>query len=81
MKITTNVIGNYNPYTVNRAANVNRSSQVASAQQTAKVTNEEKDFFKKLYPENKKEIVDYHFYQNSGKMNGVSVGTLFDKRG
>ena len=81
MKITTNVIGNYNPYTANRVGGVNKNSQIASTKPTAKVTSEEKDFFKKLYPENKKEIVDYHFYQNSGRMNGVSVGTLFDKRG
>lgn len=81
MKITTNVIGNYNPYTVNKSNGIAKNNQVTAAKQPTKITSEEKDFFKKLYPENKKEIVDYHFYQNSGKMNGVSVGTLFDRRG
>lgn len=81
MKISTNVIGNYNPYSVNRVNQANNASQVKSAKPAAKITSEEKDFFAKLYPDSKKEIVDYHFYQNSGKMNGVTVGTLFDKRG
>lgn len=81
MKITNNVIGNYNPYSVNKVTPSVKTGEVNPAKTTAKITNEEKDFFAKLYPESKKEIVDYHFYQSSGKMNGVSVGTLFDRRG
>lgn len=81
MRITTNVIGNYNPYSVNKVTPASQTAELNSAKPTTKITNEEKDFFAKLYPESKKEIVDYHFYQSSGKMNGVSVGTLFDRRG
>ncbi|HEX2869569.1 MAG TPA: hypothetical protein VHO03_21170 [Ignavibacteriales bacterium] len=45
------------------------------------ISSEEKNFFINLYPENKKEITDYHFYQKSGKMSGVALGSLFDRRG
>lgn len=81
MKITNNFTGNYNPYSVNKVNQPQKAPEVQSAKQTERITSEEKDFFAKLYPESKKEIVDYHFYQNSGKMNGVTVGTLFDRRG
>ncbi len=81
MKITTNAIGNYNPYKIkNVKANV-PSNKVNQVKANTKITNAEKDFFTKLYPNSKEEIVDYHFYQRTGKMNGVSVGSLFDRRG
>ncbi|MGE5400391.1 MAG: hypothetical protein ACM3S2_08300 [Ignavibacteriales bacterium] len=81
--ISTNNIGNYGPGYVK---SVRQKPNVGETQQTAmpkneKITNEEKNFFVNLYPESRKEIADYHFYQKSGKMSGVSVGSLFDKRG
>ena len=75
MKIDSSVSGNYNVYAMQRAM---RPAQVAN---TATVTGEEKAFFVNMYPEQKTEIMDYHFYQRSGKMNGVSVGSMFDRRG
>jgi hypothetical protein len=48
---------------------------------SVKVSSDEKNFFEKLYPEKKSEIMDYHFYGREGKMSGVSVGSQFDKRG
>lgn len=45
------------------------------------INSDEKEFFVNLYPQNQNEITDYHFYQKSGKMSGVSVGSLFDRRG
>lgn len=70
-----------------RASEINtKTNNIPQVQQsgstkTEGITNDEKMFFMGLYPENQSEIVDYHFYQKSGKMSGVSVGTLFDRRG
>ncbi|KAB2845165.1 MAG: hypothetical protein F9K45_04200 [Melioribacteraceae bacterium] len=83
MKINTNAVGNYSPYNL-RTNNVKQSVNIDKAEESKKtdmVSKEEKNFFAKMYPENKNEIIDYHFYKSSGKMSGVSVGSLFDKRG
>lgn len=84
MKISTNNIGNYGPgYTqqVKAKPRVTNETAVNSLQKSEKINSEEKDFFINLYPGNKKEIADYHFYQKSGKMSGVALGSLFDRRG
>ncbi|MBI9073629.1 MAG: hypothetical protein JEY94_18675 [Melioribacteraceae bacterium] len=87
MRIGTNAVGNYSPYGISSTKPVVKSEQTANIQESNKVDNknkisqEEKKYFAKLYPQNKNEIIDYHFYQNSGKMGGVSVGSLFDRRG
>ncbi|HPI36425.1 MAG TPA: hypothetical protein PK397_00650 [Ignavibacteriaceae bacterium] len=75
MKIAENSIGNYN---IVRTAMVNQSPKIV-AENT--VSKEEKAFFSGLYPGNKDTIMDYHFYQRSGKMSGVSIGSIFDRRG
>lgn len=83
MKINTNAVGNYSPYNL-RVNNVKQPANIVKTEESNKtdvVTKEEKNFFTKMYPENKNEIIDYHFYKSSGKMSGVSVGSLFDKRG
>lgn len=96
MKIGTNFAGNYNPYNVSNVNKLNKTQNINKVNKTQETANiqtnnniaendaiskEEKTFFADMYPEKSSEIVDYHFYQRSGKMNGVSVGTLFDKRG
>jgi hypothetical protein len=77
MNITSNPIGNYNIYSA-------RQAKPAASRETSlsvdTVSKEEKDFFVNMYPDQKQEIADYHFYQRSGKMSGVSVGSLFDRR-
>lgn len=77
MSIATNPVGNYNVYMA-RQVQQSATQQTAPAPET--VTKEEKDFFVSLYPNQKQEISDYHFYQRSGKMSGVSVGSLLDRR-
>jgi hypothetical protein len=79
MKISTNPVGNYTRPTMQMTQSVQK--QETKSVTPAKVTADEKDFFVKLYPENKTEIMDYHFYGREGKMSGVSLGSLFDKRG
>ncbi|MCX6151021.1 MAG: hypothetical protein NTX22_10885 [Ignavibacteriales bacterium] len=78
MKISTNAIGNYNPYQIN---NTLKTNSAAPTTKVDAVTKEEKEFFVQLYPENKKEIMDYHFYKSTGKMSGVALGSIFDRRG
>lgn len=77
MKISDNYSGTYNVYAIRQQA-----AAAARAKETTSpaVSNEEKAFFMDMYPEQKTEIQDYHFYQRSGKMSGVSVGSLFDRR-
>lgn len=89
MKIDTNMIGNYSPH-INRSVNADVKVREARADenlkplQTEKVNNlskAEKDFFVNMYPENKSEIKDYHFYKRNGEKSGVQIGSLFDQRG
>jgi hypothetical protein len=80
MLISTNSIGNYAPRIQPKAAST--LPQIDEAGKTfEKINNDEKQFFAELYPEQKTEIFDYHFYQRSGKMAGVSVGSNIDRRG
>ncbi len=89
MKITTNMIGNYSPQifsnpvkqTKQNEAPVKAEAKPAAQAPKNNLTTDEKKFFMDLYPQNKSEIVDYHFYQKSGEMSGVKIGSLFDKRG
>jgi hypothetical protein len=76
MKISTNNIGNYSINQVQIAA-----QRKAAAAKNEELTKDEKSFFIDKYPQKKAEIVDYHFYQKSGSMQGVKLGHLFDKRG
>ena len=83
MKINANAVGNYSPYNT-KVNNVRPKQNIAGTNKASKtdlISNEEKKFFTKIYPENKHEIMDYHYYKPSGRMSGVSVGSLFDRRG
>ena len=79
MKISTNPVGNYTRPMMQTAPPIQK--QEVQKNILANVTTDEKNFFVKLFPENKTEIIDYHFYGREGKMSGVSVGSQFDKRG
>lgn len=79
--ISTNVTGNYNPYLINKANSTNITTKSEFPEIGDKISKEEKEFFTELYPNNKSEIIDYHFYQKSGKLSGVTKGSLFDRRG
>ena len=89
MKITTNVIGNYSPQLVNNSARISKKNDLPGKSEPKpavqakqdNLTTDEKKYFMGLYPENKSEITDYHFYKKSGEMSGVKIGSLYDKRG
>ncbi len=80
MKISTNSIGNYKP--INNVIPKNIAKVADSKIQTEKtITDAEKKFFTKLYPNEQNTISEYHFYNKEGDKNGVSLGSIFDRRG
>ena len=79
MKISTNSFGNYNPIIGQNRTNISRVEP--KKDETVKITNEEKKFFTEMYPKDKDQIANYHFYSKDGDKNGVALGSLFDKRG
>jgi hypothetical protein len=76
MKVTTNTVGNYSPTYFKQ--NVNRTH---APQKTDSISSEEKKFFAELYPAQKEEVMGYQLYNAKGKVSGMHVGSLFDKRG
>ncbi len=88
MRIDTNSVGNYtqaNVRNIDRKQKLNETNATVQTKNTStsntNLSVEEKNFFAKLYPQNKSEVVDYHFYERSGKLSGVKIGSLIDKRG
>ena len=80
MDISTNSVGNYNPILAQKKNNIAQIETIKT-DDTVKITNEEKIFFTKMYPNEEEQISNYHFYNKDGDKNGVSVGSLFDRRG
>jgi len=78
MKITANAIGNYSPEYF-KTTNVNRTQNTPSSKET--ISAEEKKFFAGLYPAQKSEVMEYQLYNSKGKVSGIHVGSLFDRRG
>ena len=85
MKIVTNDFGNYTARATRSVQQQHNTAAEIQKQSTkvdlGNITKEEKKFFAGLYPENKEEVMNYHFYHKNGKMQGVTLGTIFDKRG
>lgn len=85
MKISTNTIGNYTPSLIQKnnppAVKQESVQNETPKTETSALTSKEKQFFAKMYPDKQNEIMDYHFYQKTGKMSGVSLGTIIDRRG
>jgi len=80
MKIGMNSIGNYSPF---QFSGINKTAQSAKTEAIADpvITSDEKNFFAAKYPGSRDEIMQHHFYGRSGQMSGISVGTLFNRRG
>lgn len=79
MKISTNPIGNYGPSYIQKMQQ--QKTSVNTAPVKDKISVEEKKFFANMYPTNQNEIMEYDFYNLKGKVSGMHVGSLFDKRG
>jgi predicted choloylglycine hydrolase len=85
MRINTNAVGNYFQQQTRNVSNVARQESVQKT--TTKnlveqpISGKEKEMFAKMYPQQKSEIMEYHYYQKNGVMSGVTVGSLLDRRG
>ncbi len=79
MKIATNPIGNYSP--VYKKAAIVKANNQTKVEESKTITSNEKAFFSKMYPNNKEQIMEHHFYMKDGNMKGVAIGSLFDRRG
>lgn len=81
MALSMNSIGNYSAYNFN----TNKAAKSASGKNTSfnpdAINSEEKKYFAKMYPEKQTEIMEYYYYEKSGRMNGIAVGTNIDRRG
>ncbi|PIQ10948.1 MAG: hypothetical protein COW71_01750 [Ignavibacteriales bacterium CG18_big_fil_WC_8_21_14_2_50_31_20] len=85
MTVNTNSIGNYLARQPRNIPNVARKESIQKTVQTNSteqlISAKEKEMFVKMYPQQKSEIMQYHYYQKNGVMSGVSVGSLIDRRG
>ncbi len=79
MSVSTNSIGNYHP-TYMKAAASNKANAAQKVNNEI-ISPEEKKYFAQLYPARQDEIMGYQLYNSKGKVSGVHVGSLFDKRG
>jgi hypothetical protein len=79
MKVSTNSIGNYHP-TYMKTAAANKTDAALKINNEI-ISSEEKKYFAQLYPARQDEIMGYQLYNSKGKVSGVHVGSLFDKRG
>jgi hypothetical protein len=78
MKVSTTNIGTYSPAYFKAAMAKTESAQKTK---TESISVEEKKFFADLYPAQKEEVLGYQLYNAKGKVSGVHVGSLFDRRG
>jgi hypothetical protein len=80
MAVSMNLIGNYSAYGLNNAKS-NKTNIKNAVAQSESINPDEKKFFAEMYPAKQNEIMEYYYYERSGKMNGISVGTNIDRRG
>jgi len=89
MRIDMNPVGNYSQINFRKVNNQSKPTETIAQENTkstgqskqAALTPEEKTFFANMYPANKTDVIDYHFYEKSGKLSGVKIGSLIDRRG
>jgi hypothetical protein len=81
MAVSMNSVGNYTAYGLKSARSNKTNIEHTSASQNESISNDEKKFFADLYPAKQTEIMEYYYYEKSGRMNGISVGTNLDRRG
>jgi len=81
MAVSMNSIGNYSAYNLNTSRAGKSASKNNAALNPENINSEEKKFFAEMYPAKQSEIMEYYYYERSGRMNGIAVGTNLDRRG
>ena len=79
MRVSTNSIGNYQPTYMKSAAVARNDASRKTAGEN--ISAAEKKFFAELFPGRNDEVMGYQSYNSKGKVSGVHVGSLFDRRG
>ena len=84
-----NVLQSNNPY-LNKIDNINRSkllkinkhTQLADHLAKNNISNTEKKYFQKLFPENANQIENYLTFNRNGNINKINTekGNIFDKK-
>ena len=59
---------------------IQKTYDLKSTNQPEVINKEEKQFFANMFPEKKSEVMEYNFYNRTGKVNNIQVGSLFDRR-
>ena len=80
MSVSMNSVGNYSAHGLNNGRTNKSVTTNSSSSKSENINNDEKKFFAEMYPAKENEIMEY-YYEKSGKMNGISLGTNIDKRG
>lgn len=77
MKISTNAVDNY------ILQSVNHIKQAANykSQSTGSLSDDEKKFFVKAYPDKKAEVTEYHYYNRNKKLTDILPGSIIDRKG
>lgn len=81
MAVSMNSIGNYSAFGLNHAKRSKANVINGEKGKTENINNDEKKYFAQMYPAKQNEIMEYYYYEKSGRMNGISVGTNIDRRG
>ncbi|MDP2365508.1 MAG: hypothetical protein Q8M94_17285 [Ignavibacteria bacterium] len=81
MAVSMNSIGNYTAYGLNSERSNKSNVKNALLLQGESINTDEKKFFAEMYPAKQTEIMEYYYYEKSGRMNGISVGTNIDRKG
>ncbi|MCU0344597.1 MAG: hypothetical protein MUF28_12345, partial [Ignavibacterium sp.] len=68
MAVNLNSIGNYSAYGLNNAKNSKINIKSASLVQSESINPDEKNFFAEMYPAKQNEIMEYYYYERSGRM-------------
>ncbi len=81
MAVSMNSIGNYSAYGLNQTKSSRANVKNGESSKVENINNDEKKYFAEMYPAKQNEIMEYYYYEKSGRMNGISVGTNIDRRG
>lgn len=68
-------------YSVRPGNKIQKGYDLNTCNQNEIINKEEKQFFAEMFPEKKSEVMDYNFYNRSGKVvNNLQIGSLLDRR-
>ncbi len=79
MKIESNFNSSY-IHSVKPNSRIQKAYDLKTNSPNEIISKEEKQFFADMFPEKKSEVMSYDFYNRTGKVCGLQIGSLFDRR-